>query len=91
MNPKYLDSSRRELSNGGLRIVVTLLVRRGIDFVCVSTGGSTQLYYVCKSNSCLHTKCLYFLKKSLFHASYHLHTRTLDYQAHAHQLDFFKN
>ena len=31
-----LDSLRRELFNGGLRIVVTLLVRRQINVVCAS-------------------------------------------------------
>ena len=30
-----LDSPRRELSNGGLGIVVTLTVFSGIDFLCV--------------------------------------------------------
>ena len=29
-----LDSLRRELSNGGLEIVVALSVRSGIDFSC---------------------------------------------------------
>ena len=38
-----LDSPRRELSNGGLGIVVTLLVPRQIDFSCVSTWGPIQL------------------------------------------------
>ena len=39
----YLDSPCRELSNGGLEIVVALLVRPAINFVCVSTGGPIQL------------------------------------------------
>ena len=42
-----LDSPRRELSNGGLGIAVTLLVRWQIIFVCASTGGPIQLYDVC--------------------------------------------
>ena len=39
-----LDSPRRELSNGGLGIVVALSGFLAIDFVCVSTGGPIQLY-----------------------------------------------
>ena len=31
-----LNSLRQELSNGGLGIVVTLLIRRQIDFSCAS-------------------------------------------------------
>ena len=42
--PADLDSSRRELSNRGLGIIVALLFRRGIDFSCASTGGPIQLY-----------------------------------------------
>ena len=42
--PADLDSPHRELSNGGLGIVVALLVRRGIDFSCASTGDPIQLY-----------------------------------------------
>ena len=38
------DSLRRELSNGGLRIVVALSVFSRINFSCVSTGGPIQLY-----------------------------------------------
>ena len=34
--PENLNSPHRELSNGGLGIVVTLLVCRQIDFSCVS-------------------------------------------------------
>ena len=34
MDPVDLNSSRGELSNGGLGIVVTLLVHRQIDFSC---------------------------------------------------------
>ena len=48
MKPTYLDSPCRELSNGGLGIIVTLLVHRGIDFLCVSTGDPIQLYDVDK-------------------------------------------
>ena len=47
MNPKYLDSPRRDFFNGGLGIVATLLVRWGIDCSCVSTGGPIQLYQIC--------------------------------------------
>ena len=39
-----LDSPRRGLSNGGIRIVVTLLVHWQIIFLCASTGGPIQLY-----------------------------------------------
>ena len=39
-----LDSIRRELSNGGLGIVVALTVFSGIDFSCVDRGGPIQLY-----------------------------------------------
>ena len=39
-----LDSPCQELSNSGLGIVITLLVRRQIDFLCVSTGDPIQLY-----------------------------------------------
>ena len=35
----YLDFPRQELSNGGLGIVVALLVCSGISFSCVCTGG----------------------------------------------------
>ena len=38
-----LDSSCRELSNGGLGIVIALLVRRGINFVCAYIGRAIQL------------------------------------------------
>jgi len=41
---KDMDSPRRELSHGGLGIVVTLLVRWQIIFLCASTGGPIQLY-----------------------------------------------
>ena len=41
-----LDSPCRELFNGGLGIVAALLVRWQIDFSCVSTGGSIQLYTI---------------------------------------------
>ena len=39
-----LESPRRGLSNGGIRIVVTLLVHWQLNFVCASTGGPIQLY-----------------------------------------------
>ena len=38
-----LDSPRRELSNGGLESVVTLLVRWQIDCSCASPGKAIQL------------------------------------------------
>ena len=38
----YLDSPRRELSNGGLGIVVALLVHWGVNFLCVSTGSQSN-------------------------------------------------
>ena len=38
MNPKDLDSSCQKLFNGGLGIVVALLVCSGIIFVCVHWG-----------------------------------------------------
>ena len=37
------DSPRRELSNGGLESVVTLLVRWQINYSCASTGKAIQL------------------------------------------------
>ena len=43
MYPEDLDSPRQELSNGGLGIVVTLLVRRQIDFLCASRWLAIQL------------------------------------------------
>ena len=46
MDRKDLDSPRRELSNGGLESVVTLLVRWQIDYLCASTGSTIQLYNV---------------------------------------------
>ena len=42
--PKYLDFPCRELSNGGLGIIVTLLFFSEIDFVCVYIGDPIQLY-----------------------------------------------
>ena len=44
MDRKDLDSPRRELSNGGLESVVTLLVAYQIDYSCASTGSAIQLY-----------------------------------------------
>ena len=38
-----LDSPNRELSNGGLGIVVALLLRWQIIFLCVSTESPIQL------------------------------------------------
>ena len=38
-----LNSPRQDLSNDGLGIVVALLVRWQINFVCVSTWGPIQL------------------------------------------------
>ena len=38
-----LNSPHRELSNGGLRIVVTLLVHRQNDFSCASRSSAIQL------------------------------------------------
>ena len=38
-----LNSSRRELSNGGLGIFVTLLIACEIDFSCVSGWSAIQL------------------------------------------------
>ena len=46
MNPKYLDSSCREFSNGGLEIVVTLLVRRGIVFCVFLLGSNPAIFHV---------------------------------------------
>ena len=42
--PEDLNSPCQELSNGGLEIVVAVLARPGINFLCVSTGGPIQLY-----------------------------------------------
>ena len=39
------DSPRRELSNGGLESVVTLLVRWQINYSCASPGKAIQLYF----------------------------------------------
>ena len=44
MARKDLNSPRRELSNGGLESVVTLLVAYQIDYLCVSPGKAIQLY-----------------------------------------------
>ena len=38
------DSPRREISNGGLGIVVSLAVRWEIDFSCASSCHSIQMY-----------------------------------------------
>ena len=40
----YLNSPRRELSNGDLGIVVALLVRLGIISLRASNGGPIELY-----------------------------------------------
>ena len=42
VDPEDLDSPRRELSNGGLGIIVVLLVRPRINFSCVFTGGPSN-------------------------------------------------
>ena len=44
IDPADLDSPRRELSNGGLKSVVALLVRREIIFLSARIGRSIQLY-----------------------------------------------
>ena len=44
MDRKDLDSPRRELSNGGLKSVVTLLVRWQINYSGASPGKAIQLY-----------------------------------------------
>ena len=44
IDPADLNSPRRELSNGGLGIVVALLVRWQIVFLSAYTGGPIQLY-----------------------------------------------
>ena len=43
INEADLNFPRRELSDGGLGIVVALLVRQGIDFLCACTRGPIQL------------------------------------------------
>ena len=43
MDKADLDSPRLDLSNGGLKSVVALLVRWQIYFSCASTGGPIQL------------------------------------------------
>ena len=45
MTHSYLDSPRRELSNGGLGIVVALLIRRGIVF-CVVTSVTNHSIFI---------------------------------------------
>ena len=40
----YFDSPRQDFSNGGLQIVVVLLVCSGIIFLCIYTRGPIQLY-----------------------------------------------
>ena len=44
MYPTDLNSPRQEHSNGGLGIVVVLLVRWEINVVCAYTGKAIQLY-----------------------------------------------
>ena len=56
-NLKDLNSSCRELSDGGLGIVVALLVCWQINFSCACTGGQTQLYLKSKTKD-LPTKLL---------------------------------
>ena len=43
IDPLDLNFLRRELSNGGLGIVVALLVRRQIDFLSARIGRPIQL------------------------------------------------
>ena len=43
-NPEDLDSPRQDLSNGGLGIVVALLVCWQFDFLSARIGRPTQLY-----------------------------------------------
>ena len=43
INQADLDSPRQKLSNGGLGIVVALLVRSGNNLLCACTGGPIQL------------------------------------------------
>ena len=50
MYPEDLNPPHRELSNGGLVIVVAFLVRPGNDSSCVSTGGPIQLYLLGKES-----------------------------------------
>ena len=45
IDPADLDSPRRELSNGGLKSVVALLVRWQINFLSARIGRSIQLYH----------------------------------------------
>ena len=44
MDQAESDFPRRELSNGGLESVVTLLVRWQINYLCASPGKAIQLY-----------------------------------------------
>ena len=44
MDRKESDSHRRELSNAGLKSVVTLLVRWEINFLLAHIGRPIQLY-----------------------------------------------
>ena len=46
MYPKYLDSSRQELSNGCLGSFAALTGFSEYDFTCVFTGGAIQLYVI---------------------------------------------
>ena len=49
-----LDSPHREVSIGGLGVVIALLVRWQTDLSCVSTGGAIQLYrYICWQHNSL--------------------------------------
>ena len=45
IDPADLDSPRRELSNGGLKSVVALLVRWQIDSLSARIGRSIQMYH----------------------------------------------
>ena len=44
IDPADLDSPRRELSNGGLKSVIALLVRRQIIFSPARIGRPTRLF-----------------------------------------------
>ena len=46
----------------------------------------SHAHYMCITSSCL--QFLIIIEKLLFFTSYRLHTRALDYRAHAYQLDF---
>ena len=47
INTEDMDSPCRKLSNGGLGIVVDLLICSGNNCTCVTTGGLIQLEAAC--------------------------------------------